>query len=66
MNTTAVLTYRLKGNTEVYVARYNFADADARWCYEEHVDSHRAIKDDAGNYIQESMVDYMVTSFEMK
>jgi len=65
MKTIAVLTCRLKGSKEVYTSRYDFSDEDARWCYEEHVDSHRAIKDDAGNYIQESLVDYMVTSFEV-
>ena len=66
MNTTAVLTYRIKGSKDVRIDRYNISDDVGRVAYEMNVDTLRAIKDDEGNYIQESMIDYMVTSFEMK
>ena len=65
MNTTAVLTYRFKGESLVRTERYNLVDVELRERYEEQVDLLRAIKDDAGNYIKESLVDYMVTSFEV-
>ena len=65
MKTTAVLTYRLKDAPGVRTERYCLADDVQRNAYEVQVDTLRAIKDDAGNYIQESMVDYMVTSYEV-
>jgi hypothetical protein len=65
MNTTAVLTYRIKSSKELVTWYYDFSDNAARVDYEATVDGLRAIKDDEGNYIQESLVDYMVTSFEM-
>jgi hypothetical protein len=65
MKTTAVLTYRMKGSKDVRIDRYNISDDMGLVAYEANVEALRAIKDDEGNYIQESMVDYMVTSFEM-
>ena len=65
MKSTAVLTYRLKGSNDVRIDRYRLDDDAQRQAYEINVDTLRAIKDDEGNYIQESMVDYMVTSFEV-
>ena len=65
MKSTAVLTYRLKGSNDVRIDRYRLDDDAWRKAYEINVDTLRAIKDDEGNYIQESMVDYMVTSFEV-
>mgnify|MGYP003339190353 FL=1 len=65
MKSTAVLTYRLKGSNDVRIDRYSLDDDAWRKAYEINVDTLRAIKDDEGNYIQESMVDYMVTSFEV-
>ena len=65
MKSTAVLTYRLKGSNDVRIDRYRLDDDAQRQAYEINVNTLRAIKDDEGNYTQESMVDYMVTSFEV-
>jgi hypothetical protein len=65
MKTTAVLTFRTKGSKHLATEYYDFSDNAERVDYEASVDALRAIKDDEGNYIQESLVDYMVTSFEM-
>ena len=65
MKSTAVLTYRLKGSNDVRIDRYRLDDDAQRKAYEINVDTLRAIKNDDGDYIQESMVDYMVTSFEV-
>lgn len=64
MKTIGVLTYRLKGSNDVTTEHYDFSDNAERVDYEASIEALRAIKDDAGNYIQESSVDYMVTSFQ--
>ena len=65
MKSIAVLTYRLKGSNDIRIDRYRLDDDAWRRAYEINVDTLRAIKNDDGDYIQESMVDYMVTSFEV-
>ena len=65
MKTTAVLTFRAKGASQVTTEYYDLSDNAECVDYEASVEALRAIKDDAGNYIQESLVDYMVTSFEV-
>jgi hypothetical protein len=64
MKTIGVLTYRLKGSNDITTEHYDFSDNAERVDYEASVEALRAIRDDAGNYIQESSVDYMVTSFQ--
>lgn len=65
MKTTAVLTFRAKGGKDLTTEYYDLSVDEERVDYELSVDTLRAIKDDAGNYIQESMVDYMVTRYEV-
>jgi hypothetical protein len=64
MKTIGVLTYRLKGSNDITTEHYDFSDNAERVDYEASIEAFRAIRDDAGNYIQESSVDYMVTSFQ--
>ena len=66
MKTIAVVSHRLKGTKDIIVSHYDLSDPEQHHEYEAHIDSHRAIKDDDGNYIQQSAVDYMVTAYELE
>jgi hypothetical protein len=67
MNTVAVVSYRVRGLTDVQTNRFDLTDPVKRNDWEVFVDSIRAhtIGDGPDAYIKEGVCDYFVTSFEV-